>query len=189
MAQDYAKKKSASPRKAGGSSIPGWVWLLTGAVTGAFIMFLVYLSGLTPQKSLDNKSALNNQNTAPKTIDAQNAAKPTFEFYDSLKNNEIIPPGDSTKSSPSNKPTALKTPYVLQVASFQKATDADTLKAKLILEGLDTNIQPFSNKGETWYRVIVGPFNDQNKMDQAKATLAQHNITPIVLQKKLLQKN
>ena len=49
---------------------------------------------------------------------------------------------------------------------------------------MDTSIQKFSNKGETWYRVLVGPFNDQKKMNLAKTTLAQHNITPIVLQKK-----
>ena len=182
MAQDYAKKKNASPRKgAGGSTMPGWVWLLTGAITGAFIMFLVYLYGLTPANSTDGKSATDKPSptTNPQTT---NADKPTFEFYDSLKNNEIIPPGDASKNN--NTATALKTPYVLQVASFQKAKDADALKAKLTLEGLDTSIQQFNNKGETWHRVLVGPFTDQNKMNQAKTTLAQHNITPIVLQKK-----
>jgi cell division protein FtsN len=183
VAQDYAKKKNASPRKAAGSSgIPGWVWLFTGAVTGAFIMFLVYLYGLTPQKfpdrksSQDKQSSLNDKQVAP-------AEKPTFEFYDSLKNNEIIPPGDVNKHNTSSKNAGLKTPYILQAASFQKAEDADSLKAKLILEGLDTSVQKFNNKGETWYRVLVGPFNDLNKMNQAKTTLAQHNITPIVLQK------
>lgn len=183
MAQDFAKKKNTGPRKgAGGSSIPGWVWLLTGAVTGAFIMFLVYLSGLTPQTLLEGKSPQDTQISSPNGT--QTTEKPTFEFYDSLKNNEIIPPGDASKNTAANKTAALKTPYILQAASFQKAKDADALKAKLILEGLDTSIQQFNNKGEIWHRVLVGPFTDQNKMNQAKTTLAQHNITPIVLQKK-----
>lgn len=183
MAQDYAKKKNASPRKsAGGSAMPGWVWLLTGAITGAFIMFLVYLYGLTPANSPQGKPT---EDKPVLTSGAQTttADKPTFEFYDSLKNNEIIPPGDTSKNNNASS-VALKTPYVLQVASFQKAKDADALKAKLILEGLDTSIQQFNNKGEIWHRVLVGPFTDQNKMNQAKTTLAQHNITPIVLQKK-----
>ena len=185
MAQDYAKNKNSSPRKgAGGSGVPGWVWLLTGVVTGAFIMFLVYLSGLTPQKFLDGKSPQETQASSANSPQALPTAKPTFEFYDSLKNNEIIPPGEATNSNTSGKTATPKTPYVLQVASFQKVKDADALKAKLILEGLDTSLQQFNNKGEIWYRVLVGPFYDQNKMNQAKATLAQHNITPIVLQKK-----
>jgi cell division protein FtsN len=180
VAQDFAKKKNASPRKgAGSSSIPGWVWLLTGAVTGAFIMFLVYLSGLTPQKFAEGKATPDTKVTTQNGNQAQTAEKPIFEFYDSLKNNEIIPPGDA-----SNKTMALKTPYILQAASFQKVKDADALKAKLILEGLDVSIQQFNNKGEIWHRVLIGPYTDQDKMNQAKSTLAQHNITPIVLQKK-----
>jgi len=182
MAQDFAKKSNGAARKgAGGSSIPGWVWLLTGVITGAFIMFLVYLSGLSPQKLMNDKNIdKTQQSTNNKTPSTE---KPTFEFYDSLKNNEIIPPGNGSKTA-NNKNAATPLPYLLQVASFPKAPDADALKAKLTLEGLDTSIQPFNKSGETWYRVIVGPFNDHNKMDQAKATLAQHNITPIVLQKK-----
>lgn len=184
MAQDYAKKKNTSPRKSvGNSGMPGWVWLLTGAITGAFIMFLAYLYGLTPEKFPAGRSMPGSQTTANDT-QATTAEKPTFEFYDSLKNNEIIPPGDPNKNSSSGKSATLQTPYVLQAASFQKAKDADALKAKLTLEGLDTSIQQFNNKGEIWHRVLVGPFTDQNKMNQAKTTLAQHNITPIVLQKK-----
>jgi cell division protein FtsN len=185
VAQDFAKKKNASSRKGGsGSGIPGWVWLLTGAVTGAFIMFLVYLAGLTPQKLLTGKSAQDTKLSAQHNDQSQPAEKPTFEFYDSLKNNEIIPPGDTSKSGSSSKTGTLKTPYMLQVGSFPKAQDADALKAKLILEGLDASIQQFNKNGEIYHRVLVGPFTDQNKMNQAKTTLAQQNITPIVLQKK-----
>jgi len=184
VAQDFAKKNNGSTRKsAGGSGIPGWVWLLTGAITGAFIMFLVYLSGLSPQKLMNDKTIEKTQQAADSKT--QQTEKPTFEFYDSLKNNEIIPPGDPAKTNTTGKNATAPLPYLLQVASFPKEKDADALKAKLTLEGLDTSIQSFNNnKGETWYRVIVGPFNDQVKMSQAKTTLAQHNITPIVLQKK-----
>lgn len=185
MAQDFAKKKNTSSRKgANGGSIPGWVWLLTGAITGAFIMFLAYLSGLTPLKLNDGKLTESSQLSSDKNLKGQHTEKPTFEFYDSLKNNEIIPPGDPAKNHSPAKGATTEFSYVLQVASFQKPQDADALKAKLTLEGLDTSIQQFSNKGETWYRVLVGPFNDQKKMNLAKTTLAQHNITPIVLQKK-----
>ena len=62
--QFFRKIADQGPRKgAGGSSIPGWVWLLTGVVTGAFIMFLVYLSGLSPQMLQGGKLTNKTQQT------------------------------------------------------------------------------------------------------------------------------
>ena len=179
MSQDFAKKDRAAPRKKSGTgSIPGWVWLATGVVTGAFIMFLVYLSGITPQKMADKKP-IAKDNLPPVE---EHSEKPTFEFSDRLMNNEVI---DTKNPKPSGSASTTNSPvsYILQAAAFQKPQDADALKAKLILEGLDTNIQPFNKNGENWYRVLVGPFTNPAKMAQAKATLAQHNINPIVLQK------
>jgi cell division protein FtsN len=201
VAQDYAKKKKgAAPRKRSGSSgTSNWVWLLAGVVVGAFVMFLAYLSGLSPQKFQAPVIPTSPRSDNPATATQE---KPTFEFYDSLKNNEIIPPGEKPASSATpvtetppkeaatvaTPPTAITTTskpvYYLQVASFPKATDADAMKAKLILEGLDTNVRPFNKKGDTWYRVMVGPFSDPNKIAQARETLAQQKLTPIVLQKK-----
>ena len=75
--------------------------------------------------------------------------------------------------------------YTLQAGAFTKQQEADALKAKLILDGLDTSIQKFDNsQGQSFYRVIVGPVTSQEKLAQAKTVLAQHNINPIVLQQK-----
>lgn len=175
MSKDYAKK-SRSPSR-GGSSIPGWVWLLTGIVTGAFIMFLVYLSGLSPAPVTDKSSAVKKTQSPPPVTQE----KPVFEFYDTLMNNEVIPPPSQQKAS-SGKTNELT--YMLQAASFKKQSDADSLRAQLTLEGLDASIAQFNNRGEIYHRVMVGPFTDTAKMDQAKKTLASHNISPIVLQKK-----
>jgi cell division protein FtsN len=202
VAQDYAKKKkgAASRKRSGSSGTSNWVWMLAGVVVGAFIMFLAYLSGLSPQKIQVPVIP-----TSPRTDNPSTATqeKPTFEFYDSLKNNEIIPPGEKPATpappvvagTPPKETAAVTAPpaavvavnkptYYLQVASFPKAADADAMKAKLTLEGLDTNVQSFNKKGDTWYRVMVGPFNDPNKIAQAREKLAQHKLTPIVLQKK-----
>lgn len=181
MAQDYAKKKGGSaPRKGGSSGIPGWVWLIAGVVTGAFAMFLIYLAGINPSKPgkpAKPETAVAAE-TTPKPAPEE---KPTFEFYESLTNNKVIPPKAPAKTSTN---TAGKASYILQAASFKNPQDADGLKAQLILEGLDTRIEKFNRDGETWHRVLVGPFTDETKMAQAKTILAQHKITPIVLQKK-----
>lgn len=177
MSKDYAKK--SRPTSRGNSSIPGWVWLLTGIATGAFVMFLVYLSGLAPAQPNSSTSAVVTDKTDPKP----KPEKPVFEFYDTLMNNEVIaPPSAQTGDSATNNSPAVV--YMLQAASFKKQAEADSLRAKLILEGMDSSIAEFNNRGEIYHRVMVGPFTDAEKMTQAKKALAAHNISPIVLQKK-----
>lgn len=178
MSKDYAKKNRSPSR--GNSSIPGWVWLVTGIATGAFIMFLFYLADLAPRQINNNDSTavVNKQDPKPKL------EKPIFEFYDTLMNNEVIaPPSAPSSKNPANAATPAVV-YMLQAASFKKLAEADNLRAKLILEGMDSSIAEFNNRGEIYHRVMVGPFTDAEKMTQAKKLLATHNITPIVLQKK-----
>ncbi len=172
MSKDYAKKSRQPSRN--GSSIPGWVWLITGIVTGAFAMLLVYLSGLTPPPPASQPPPVASSSAKPEQ------EKPVFEFYDTLMNNEVIAPPQADNRQTSTPAVT----YMLQAASFKKLPDADSLKAQLILEGLDASIAQFNNHGELYHRVMVGPFTDTDKMAQAKKTLAAHNISPIVLQKK-----
>jgi len=175
VAQDFAKNKAASSKKSASSGTPGWIWLIAGIITGAFIMFLVYLNSVAPQKATSKKA----EALLPPV--EEHSEKPTFEFYDRLMNTETIDDKKHPTTLSSTASTAATT-YILQAAAFQKEPDADALKAKLILEGLDTSIQKFDNKGQTFYRVLVGPVTNQDKLAQAKTVLAQHNLNPIVLQ-------
>lgn len=75
--------------------------------------------------------------------------------------------------------------FFLQVGSFQKATDADNLKAKLALTGLYASVQEVSipDKG-TMHRVRVGPFHDPEEMNRARALLAQNGVQASVIKQK-----
>jgi len=183
MSKDYARTRRSSPRHRDSSSVPGWVWLITGIVTGAFIMFLIYLSGLAPVANHAAKTTPNTQTPKLPAIDVKKILeKPIFEFYDTLMNNEVISASNTTTSpTQDGSPTPI---YMLQVASFKNLKDADSLKALLTLEGLDVNLAEFNNLGDTYHRVMVGPFSNTQKMAAAKKTLATHNLNPIVLQKK-----
>jgi cell division protein FtsN len=186
MSRDYARTRRSTPRHKSDSAIPGWVWLLTGLVTGAFIMFLVYLAGLVPP----TKTAGVQTNTASPASQSssqqlkKNLEKPIFEFYDTLMNSEVIGTSSSPESETPVDPDQPKPVYMLQVASFKNVADADSLKAQLILEGLDVSLAEFSNLGHVYHRVMVGPFSSASQMTEAKKILATHNLNPIVLQKK-----
>jgi cell division protein FtsN len=113
----------------------------------------------------------------PKADTNPDREKPVFEFYDRLLNDEVVVNVNEEEQQAAENNVI----YILQAASFQQFKEADALKAQLILLGLDVNIQEFKNKGQTWYRVLVGPFDSRSKMAKAKSTLAQLEISPIML--------
>ncbi len=63
--------------------------------------------------------------------------------------------------------------YIIQVASFSKNSDAQSLKASLLLRGFDTSISAFTHNGSSWYRVVLGPYSSQVAAEKAQSTLLQ----------------
>ncbi|HEY7986948.1 MAG TPA: SPOR domain-containing protein [Methylophilaceae bacterium] len=64
-----------------------------------------------------------------------------------------------------------------QVGAFQTTEEADNLKAKLALLGMDAVIQKTTISGMgVIYRVRVGPYKNSDDMNQARALLAKNGI-------------
>ncbi len=182
MSKDFAKKpKKAAPKAAPKSQVPGWVWLFTGAILGGFIMFLAHLSGITPNTNTGNtnKSIAKAEPKPEKTI-----PKPRFDFYKLLKESEVPVPEIDTSTNSTAAPVD-QLEYILQVGSFKRASEADRLRAELILMNLDTQIEKVTvRNGETWHRVLVGPFQSRSKLAQARSTLVSNDINPLLLKRK-----
>lgn len=64
--------------------------------------------------------------------------------------------------------TAAVGDYMLQVASFRTASQATRSLDKLNGLGVTSNVQKFSSKGKTWYRVLAGPVAELNLPDWKK---------------------
>lgn len=77
-----------------------------------------------------------------------------------------------SKNFPTVKSTGREN-YLLQVASFNKQTDAEHLKASLVLRGYDVTISPISRGQITWFRVIMGPFPSKISAEKAQNVVAQ----------------
>ena len=58
--------------------------------------------------------------------------------------------------------------YMLQIASFRKESQADRSLSKLNALGVNSNVQKFTSKGKTWYRVIAGPVTESRLPDWKK---------------------
>jgi cell division protein FtsN len=74
-----------------------------------------------------------------------------------------------------------QTGYLLQVGAFPSAADAETLKAKLALQGFVANVQSVSVGGQTYHRVRLGPFHSATDLESAKQRLASAGFPAIAL--------
>ncbi|MCS5709629.1 SPOR domain-containing protein [Candidatus Berkiella cookevillensis] len=113
------------------------------------------------------------------------------------ENSKLTPPVPAAvaASTPTTKPavvaslpvataeTTNKGPFIIQVASFRKREQADTLKAKLALSGFESNIQSIKiGSGETWYRLYLGPFNNRLAAENTHQKLeSEQKINGLVL--------
>ncbi|MGA0588515.1 SPOR domain-containing protein [Dyella sp. KRB-257] len=82
--------------------------------------------------------------------------------------------------------SALPTPaagsgYLLQVGAFPNAADAESLKARLALQGFVANVQAVNVGGQTYHRVRLGPFRSATELESTKQRLASAGINAIAL--------
>lgn len=190
MTRDYAKKNRPAPRRnRPKSQVPGWVWLFTGLVLGGFIVFLARLTDVdVPEQPKQTAPA-----PTPKVVEEpkpkeEGTPKPRFDFYKLLRESEVIVPATEPSESQANNgqtQEASKDEFILQVGSFRKSSEADSLRAQLLLLNLDAYTEQVTlNNSEVWHRVLVGPFNNQSRLASARSTLVSNDYHALVLKRK-----
>ena len=107
-------------------------------------------------------------------------SKPRFEFYKVLTDKPEGMAPAKTGAKPTDKSAAKeKETYFLQAAAFNNADDADNLKAKLAMLGLEANVQSATRNDKQVFRVRLGPFKSADEMSKASAVLKQNGINAI----------
>jgi len=189
MSHDFAKKKKKPAAAKASGGLPPWFWMFSGIVTGLFIAFLIYLSSLKFTQD-PSKNTSNNVDELSKQIKEQAdrmregkevLKKPTFEFYQRLPEQTVETP----KPVRTEVKDSEKKSYILQAGSFRSYQDADSLKAQLIMQGLDVQISTVQDsKGKDWHRVQVGPYQSEHQINKAQDVLADNNIPSIKVEVK-----
>ena len=101
--------------------------------------------------------------------------KPRFDFYKILPGSEEAVTDKEFKRTPATG--KVKDVYFLQVAAFQNPSDADNMKAKLALAGIETQIQTATlPDGKVWHRVRLGPFSAQEEINSSRTLLKDNQI-------------
>ncbi|HET6552464.1 MAG TPA: SPOR domain-containing protein [Dyella sp.] len=86
-----------------------------------------------------------------------------------------------TAAPAANTTASVGNGYLLQVGAFPSAGDAETLKAKLAMQGFVANVSPVSVNGQTYNRVRLGPFHSATDLEAAKQRLSSAGINAIAL--------
>jgi cell division protein FtsN len=194
MPRDYAKNQHKEHKP-----IPGWIWMLAGLAIGLFIALLVYIKDNTsgklaitetvskvfqPQKQTDTREVKKTESTRPS--EPASSSKPKFDFYTILPELEVaIPEHELLKTPDSSSEKESSQQYMLQAGSFKKFEEADKLRARLILQGIEATIQKVKiNDTDTWHRVRIGPLNSVKALNQTRLRLRNLGIASIVVKNK-----
>ncbi len=82
-----------------------------------------------------------------------------------------VPSSSSSSSSGSDR-----TIYYLQFGAFRNMSDAEATRAKLALLGFETTISDHTNDSGVLHRVRLGPFNQVEAMNKARAKLLDSGV-------------
>ena len=96
-------------------------------------------------------------------------------------NNPVTEPGLETSETPA--PVAHQPSYILQVRSYSDPDSADARRAEIILNGLSADVVKSVENGQTWYRVISGPYDSAEAAIMAQQTLQRSGIDSIVVKR------
>ena len=92
--------------------------------------------------------------------------------------------GITPPPAPPVQKAAPVTKFFLQAGSFRKETDADKVRAQIILLGQAVAVESGTVKDETWYRVLVGPFSNREQLTTAQKQLAGAGFSNLLLQQR-----
>ena len=111
--------------------------------------------------------------------------RPRFQFYELLPHDSIPIPESPRRGVVAPTPPPATVPEVqgtqathvlLQVGSFRGFPQADELKARLAMMGLQADIREVRIEGQVFYRVFLGPFQNEAQADRWRDRLKRENI-------------
>ncbi len=195
MSQARRRHRRRQPRAhRSGSVASGVAMLAVGLIAGSALTAL-YL-GVRGESPADIGSGLKNLVEASRSTPRPSAAEPAasvpaprpatqFDFYTVLPEIEAVLPTEGARAEPEPpRPTKAQEGvfFMLQAGSYASYADADRLKARLALAGLEAHIQKVTiqSRGD-FYRVRLGPFIDLNKLAAVDKRLAEQGISAIRL--------
>ena len=194
---------SERPNKPKKPLIP--TWLGTHVVILIVLSFAVALMLWKPWEPVKPKNQINSEHY-------QEDTNKDYRFYDLLPQQQVTPipeqavpesknsstvviveapqaepainnPVTEPSLEASEAPVAHQPSYILQVRSYSDPDSADARRAEIILNGLSADVVKSVENGQTWYRVMSGPYDSPEAAIMAQQTLQRSGIDSIVVKR------
>ena len=190
MSRDYKSPSKSNSRKKGSNLFLGlFLGYVLGLVSAIGVWMYIhqapspFIQNEKPEVSTKIKPSKNGDIALKEMLILDNSQSQTkdpnektrFEFYEMLPGNEE--PVTEIELQKAAEQPLLKDKYYLQVGSFKDTEDAENLKAKIAMLGMEAYIQSadLSEKG-MWHRVRVGPFTKIDTIKKTRSSLLQNGI-------------
>jgi cell division protein FtsN len=191
MTRDYKPSARHRAKRSSGSGSSMLVGILIGLLLGLAIALAVaiYLNKM-PSPFLSNGKG--HEEEAPPQPEAfkpvplpggssedkaRTEDKPRFDFYSILPGNEEPAPSRPEKQERAQPAPPVKETFYLQAGAFHSPAEADNMKARLALLGIEASVQSnASTERGTLHRVRIGPFSRVEDVNRTRDTLKQNGI-------------
>ena len=106
-----------------------------------------------------------------------------YEFYEMLPNFEVVVPEEDRDVRPDKTAAPVDVPgvYVLQAGSYSTFAEADKVKAKLALLGIQSQIQKITVDEREYNRVRIGPIEELAELNRVRQRLRTAKIDVLVI--------
>lgn len=201
MAKDYKHVAHNKKKPDGNSGLLRTILpFITGLGLGLLITFGLYLSqqddtympfgtkvsGPQSDPSTPEPRAVDQVTQVAVQAATEQAPAPAlkFDFYDELPSRKLSISEYVAKEETLQQPIIQdgNSVFILQVGSFKQLETADQVKAQLAIIGVIADIQRVVINGQDiLYRVRVGPYSDQQRLNEARQRLQENNLEFMLL--------
>ena len=162
-----------------------------GIKKGRLIVGLLLLAGLVALIVMLMKKPAPPVATVPPALADEKSEKPKpapkpaerFAFYELLPNQKVLPTRTvETRPAPrpgNNAAVVSEGSFWLQAGAFRNSTEANARRSAISQLGLPARLQSQREGGATLQRVLIGPFNQVARRDQARAKLGEAGLDAI----------
>jgi len=181
MPRDYKTKRN----KPAGFS--GWIGLACGLGLGLAVAGIVYLKDhrldappASAEKVIKKRTR---SNEPPEAGESGPEDSKSYAFYEMLPKFEVVVPEKDKDVRPDIKsiPETRRGTYVLQAGSYKNFADADRVRAKLALQGIESNVQKVTVDNDTWHRIRIGPISKLDDLNRMRQILRKADVDVLVI--------
>jgi len=186
MSLDYKRLQPPGPDSSGTFLIGLFFGFLLGLGVAAGIAIYFFKTPVpfadrarAPEKAAIADPSLQEAAKSAKAEAGKAEVKPRFDFYRILPGKEepVTERQIREAAKRAGKTGTPRDSYYIQTGSFPNPADADNLKARIALLGLEASVEPADLAGKgVWYRVRLGPYTRIDEINRIRQQLTQNGV-------------